>query len=983
MKKLKLFQIKNKGTIKITTLLVFLFIISCNKSGKTLIIPLSTDNEKIAPEAKTYITDNTITPPIFDYTEETSLPVDFGINVTAAIDAPNLSYVDRFKPIGILFSTMMDRLSVKNNFSLKDQNNNQVPGTFYWSGNKMYFKPYRPLDPNTTYTVTITTDAKNFDGIHLQEDFVQSFTTEAAFFMNHTLKLGALNYNVSPSDATNGVIVDRNAYSGDIIVESTLTGANYVTRVRLFRLGLGEDKAYTVCDSNNPCNNETSDTGKFTLNFSELNSELFPVDGSNIYYYYIETSSGRSYVRPFAFQYAQRVSNNPNELQSNGGWLALENNSEKGMYQIKRLLERFIKSNGSHIGDNFTINGKTFYNYLNEPKSYPPTYGPINNPSLGCQLDYSDWTNSTNRINYLTNFGPYCNMSFSVIGSIGYADNYVGLLNIPPTISSGETNINVNLLPDAAKLKVELYGKKLNGMLRSYVRDGGFPASLANSYVIEDRFFMNESQAKLAYANTTLTVNASGDMVIKIIGSNWAINHPDFNVQEWSDAIDSTSDWSIIDGSWLDWLLSIFIPGVIDQLTPKIVQGTIKDTIEKVSTNVMNAVLSKTRVDGVNDGINICLPSYLPNPLKTICLTTAAKMKQTSSHIGWEAGSKKGIRSYLEANMTVVNNNTSWQRPPVLIGPGNTHFIKFMPATFTADNNLVNLFNSGYEGALVVLNADVVNQAAYGLWKEGAFNFIVDKPTLEQINNVAGQSNLTALADKLLKADAILTVVAPGQSNFVVRDASNNEIIIEKNDPVKIETVLLYPPDLNPLYYWKSSGNPYEQVLNRASFTGFKMKLIGGKDSNNDGVPDHSFYTLATVVVNLTTKASIEFIQYSNPNNYIPACSDGHCRALSINVSTADEDMRYSIEVMEDPVNNPLGLDPRAVYDVFNPLIKSFVAPLVANVLKEIPFDPDMSACGIKIEEVTVEDVSTSYTYPFGLLNIKLGETPFGGDCDL
>ncbi len=93
--------------------------------------------------------------------------------------------------------------------------------------------------------------------------------------------------------------------------------------------------------------------------------------------------------------------------------------------------------------------------------------------------------------------------------------------------------------------------------------------------------------------------------------------------------------------------------------------------------------------------------------------------------------------------------------------------------------------------------------------------------------------------------------------------------------------------------------------------------------------------------------------------------------------------MRYSIEVLEDPINNPLGLDPRAVYDVFNPLVKSFVAPLVANVLKEIPFNPDMSACGIKIEEVTVENVSTDYTYPFGLLNIKLGETPFSGDCDL
>jgi hypothetical protein len=508
--------------IKMTTLLVILSFFSCNKKGKNVVIPILTSSDNVSPSAKTYITDDTVTPPVFDYSEETSLPVDFGVSVTAAVDAPNLSYMDRFKPIGILFSTMMDRNSVTNNFTLKDSNNQTVQGTFFWSGSKLYFKPYRPLEPNTTYTVTITKDAKNFDGITLENDFVQSFTTEPAFLMTHTLKLGSLTYDVSPSTANNGVIIDTNAYNGSVIVESTLTGADHVTRMRLFRLGLGEDKAYTVCDSNSPCNNNTVDTGKFTLDLTSLNPELQPIDGANIYYYYIETSYGRTYVRPFAFQRG-KASNNPNELQTNGGWLALENNSTKGMYQIKRLFERFIKSDGSHTGDNFTINGKKFYDFLNRPRSYDDYgfYGPINNAGLGCQLDYSAWTNSTDRINYLTNFGPYCNLRFTVCALFcgdGYADNYVGYINIPPTVSGGGTNVTVNLLPDASKMRIELYGKKLNGMLRSYVRDGSFPASLANSYVIEDRFFMNQSTAQLAYANTTLTVNSAGDMVIKILG---------------------------------------------------------------------------------------------------------------------------------------------------------------------------------------------------------------------------------------------------------------------------------------------------------------------------------------------------------------------------------------------------------------------------------------------------------------------------------
>ncbi len=976
-----------KTILKISTiwLVLVLVVLNCNKKGKVLTVPFQKNEESTSPDAKTYISEETITPPIHDYDNESSLPVDFGVSVSAALDVPDLQFVDRFKPIPVLFSTMMNKQSVENNFVLKDAADNPVEGTFFWIGKKLYFKPYRPLQPQTMYTVRIGADAKNFDGFSFGSEFVQSFTTEPAFLMDHKLILGSTQYNADPVYANNGVIIDKGSYTNDIVVESTLTGADFVTRVRLFRLGLGENDAYTICDSNSPCNNDTSTTGKFNINLSSLANPMQPKDGENIYYYYLETSSGRTYVRTFAFHYG-RVSNNPLELQSNGGWLALESNfSSKGMYQIERLLERFIKSNGSGTGDNFRIENKIFNDYVNNPKY---NWGPINNPALGCQLDDSDWTNSTNRISYITNFGPYCNMSFEVCAifcGTGYADNYVGLLNISQLDNGGNQNIDIKLLPDATKLRIELWGKKLNGMLRSYVRDGGFPASLANGYVIEDRFFMNQSSSKLSYAHTHLTVNANGDMVITIFGGpNWPINHSDFNVEQWANSIDSTSDWSIIDGSWLDWLLSIFIPGVINQLTPRIVQGTIKDTIQVISPRVMNAVLAKTRVDSTNDGINICLPGYLPDPLKTICLDTGAKMKPSSTHIGWSYSGVKGIRAFLETSMTVRNTNAGWPRPPALVGPGNTHFIKFMPSGWNPDANLVSLFYSkSYQGAMVVLNPDVVNQAAYGLWKEGAFNFNITKPVLDQINNIAGNSNYTVLADKLFKADAILTVIAPGQTLLQIKDQNGNLITIDKNDPVKVETLLLYPPALNPIPNWKRTNDPEELLLNNASFTGFRLKLIGGKDSNNDGVADYDFYTIANVVVNLTTKASINFVQYSNPNNYIPDCSDGHCRALSISLSYDDADIRYTIEIPEDNNSNPLGLDPRSIYEVFNPLIKSFVAPLVGNVLKEIPFDADMSACGLKVNEVRVVPTPTSYNDPFAILEVQLGEKPFAGNCDL
>lgn len=166
---------KNNKIHYINTFFV-IFISFCSKKGKSLVIPFSSNTEP-STEAKTYITNSTVTPPLFDFSNESSLPVDFGGNVSAVLDVPDLQYVDRFKALGILFSTMMNKSSVQNAFTLKDSSNQIIEGTFYWSGSKLYFKTYHPLNPKEAYTITITTNAKNFDGNSLESDFVQSFTT--------------------------------------------------------------------------------------------------------------------------------------------------------------------------------------------------------------------------------------------------------------------------------------------------------------------------------------------------------------------------------------------------------------------------------------------------------------------------------------------------------------------------------------------------------------------------------------------------------------------------------------------------------------------------------------------------------------------------------------------------------------------------------------------------------------------------------------
>jgi hypothetical protein len=53
-----------------------------------------------------------------------------------------------------------------------------IEGILTFNNKKLNFKPYDLLEFNTTYTVTISTDAIDLEGTKLQEEFIWSFTTE-------------------------------------------------------------------------------------------------------------------------------------------------------------------------------------------------------------------------------------------------------------------------------------------------------------------------------------------------------------------------------------------------------------------------------------------------------------------------------------------------------------------------------------------------------------------------------------------------------------------------------------------------------------------------------------------------------------------------------------------------------------------------------------------------------------------------------------
>lgn len=82
--------------------------------------------------------------------------------------------------IVIEFTEAMDKTTINTSTVLVKQNAETVNGTVTYSGTSATFTPAKSLDPNTAYTITLTTGAKDLAGNAITSNLVSSFTTGAA-----------------------------------------------------------------------------------------------------------------------------------------------------------------------------------------------------------------------------------------------------------------------------------------------------------------------------------------------------------------------------------------------------------------------------------------------------------------------------------------------------------------------------------------------------------------------------------------------------------------------------------------------------------------------------------------------------------------------------------------------------------------------------------------------------------------------------------
>ena len=137
----------------------------------------------------------------------------FTTGAAAVITPPSVSYTDPVnaaisvplnQKIAATFSTTMDATTLSASTFILTQGTTSVSGFVSYSGTTATFAPASNLAPNTAYTVTITTGAKDLAGNALATNYIWSFITGAAVVVTPPTVI-----STSPINTATGVALNQ------------------------------------------------------------------------------------------------------------------------------------------------------------------------------------------------------------------------------------------------------------------------------------------------------------------------------------------------------------------------------------------------------------------------------------------------------------------------------------------------------------------------------------------------------------------------------------------------------------------------------------------------------------------------------------------------------------------------------------------------------------------------------------------------------
>jgi hypothetical protein len=144
--------------------------------------------------------------------------------VTYTVNANGATNVFINTKNGAFFTTEMDPATINNSTFILKQGTTPVPGEVTYNGLGAIFTQLNNLAPHTTYTATITSQAKDLSGNPLGNDYVWSWTTGAGSDTNPPKVIHTTN----PDGATNVFLNTKIIATFNKVMDpSTITAANF------------------------------------------------------------------------------------------------------------------------------------------------------------------------------------------------------------------------------------------------------------------------------------------------------------------------------------------------------------------------------------------------------------------------------------------------------------------------------------------------------------------------------------------------------------------------------------------------------------------------------------------------------------------------------------------------------------------------------------------------------------------------------------
>lgn len=974
-----------KRTVVITCLAVPLLLFGCKdseKGGGMLDSFLSSIGIPIDDGGSIPGTSNTI-----NYTETdtpATLPVDFGsAGPQVLLNLASLTQVDRYKSLEIVFSEPMVASTVKADFVFTEDNGTLLPGpptekggTFYWkSGGRLVYDPYRELKANTTYKLTLTSASKGLEGGNLQP-YTVSFTTEPDYYITMSLNgtgVGPANSqkDLTYLDATPGTIsMNLNASF------SNPSNPNQIQSIKLKHMGSTAE--HVICAAS-PCDMTAPLASSLNLNtFSGAKAGLKPYQGGNAYEFQISTADGKTFRRSFGFNYG-KVNSSPYALISNASAAVFD--EAQTLKLFSNILQRFAHAD-------FKITNKTFNDFSGSPKvtDVTPLRDPDGNGNFSDRRCIDFWSITANdfpiTVNYVKTYGDmagqfgngYCgvagntgafNITASFLGNLPmWLDVYINNVVVPPLAPDNTTNItDLIYVQSDGVMGVDLNGKRsvIDITTIGYSHDcTGLACLLGNddTYGFSTTATLNPNSpytSRLARAKANASFDSSGKIAVAIKTPYTPTDgiNGNFYVSEWTNNLNvaGVNLLAATDtlGSWLSPITESVANNAVPQATPYITQSMLRDIVERVSVEAMNAVLVSLN----NPGLDVTLPDYLPAPLNNFPLSL--RLMAQNDAIVKSDGTNKGILTSasvsLVAKAPLANTDPNYHGHQLATGFVSTRPIPTgtaMAKTYPFSRSNAN------PGLLLTLNADTVTQAAYSLWQNGALNLRINKQFINQIKQYAGSDPLFELTQELVKVGTLLNILSPGRPLVGLKPSDPTKFVpnVSATDDVDIDVYAIHAPN-GEFKFGGASALPTLVV----NFTDLELRIYGrrlpGTDVGSgssvpcsaaaaDTAANSCRYLLNTVRVSLKGDGSFNFIPFVNPD---PTGKPqyNNLNALSLVIRKDEASMSYTMDILEGPTFNPFGLDPKGIFQVVDPLIRSLIVPLVNNVLRQVPLPSSLT----------------------------------------